>query len=104
MSLLVVDVVPEGLVFAADRNLSNTERRNVGVTAKVLRHGDVLAGYVGLATVNQQPMDEWLRSYLERHQGEAIGGLSRALAAELEHEMSDIPHEQRGTIVHVGGF
>jgi hypothetical protein len=56
MSILVVEVVARGLLFAADRNVTVTDRG--GTTsqpiqqAKVLRwpRDDVLFGYVGAAT------------------------------------------------------
>ena len=56
MSLLIADVVPEGLMFAADRNLSS-RGRHVDVREGD-QAGELLAGYVGVAELNDQPLEE----------------------------------------------
>jgi hypothetical protein len=105
VSLLVAYVVPEGLLFAADRNLS-AECRNVGVAPKVLcsEERGLLLGYVGRASVDGVPMIEWLRGFLDRHPDYSLADVAQGLAEELEAASAQIDPAKRGTIIHVGGF
>jgi hypothetical protein len=103
VTLLIANVVPQGLIFAADRNLS-VNGIKVAEETKVVKVGDVVAGYAGRARVGGIPMYEWLRDFLRRRTGAALTDLGPALAAELELAMSAVPRGHRGTIVHIGGF
>lgn len=103
MTLLIANVVPQGLIFAADRNLS-VNGIKVAEETKVVKVGDVVAGYAGRARVGGVPMCDWLRDFLRRRSGAALGALAPGLAAELELAMSAVPREHRGTILHIGGF
>lgn len=105
MSLLVVYVVPEGLLFAADRNLSRGGR-SVGVATKVKewpQHG-VLVGSVGKAHVAGVPIDDWLQEFFDRHPDRPIRELGPALAEELEDAWAGRDESERGTVIHLGGF
>ncbi len=104
MSLLVVYVVPEGLLFAADRNLSRAGRTSGETTAKVLDIDGVLVGYVGRAHVVGEAIDAWLRGFFDRHAGSPLRELGPALGEELEAAWSGRPEAERGTIIHLGGF
>lgn len=113
MSILVVEVVAEGLLFAADRNM--TETHQDGTTSqpiqqpKVLRwpRDDILLGYVGAARIAGQPMHEWLAA--ERNEFAGVASLS-----ELVPKLRDLVQQQRSSdeggepakalIMHVGGF
>lgn len=103
MSLLIANVVPEGLIFAADRNLS-ADGLKVCEESKLVKVGDVVAGYVGQARAGGTPMCDWLSDYLDRHREDSLREAGPALAEELEATFSAVPPRQRGTIVHVGGF
>lgn len=102
MTLLLANVVPQGLVFAADRNLSHpiTGVKLMEET-KVVKVGDFVAGYAGRARVAGMPMCDWLRAFLGRRTGAPLSDLGPALAGELEVAMKEVPG---GTIVHLGGF
>ncbi len=105
MTLLIANVVPQGLIFAADRNLTDSvTSMKVTEETKVVKVGDVVAGYAGRARVAGMPMCDWLRDFLRRRGAAPLADLGPALAAELELAMSTVPREQRGTIVHLGGF
>lgn len=71
---------------------------------KLVKVGDVVAGYASRARVGGVPMCDWLRDFLRRRSDAALAELGPALAAELELAMSAVPREHRGTIVHIGGF
>lgn len=76
VSILVVQLVREGLLFGADRNITTSLRRGPDVLVsgqsqrpKVLRwpNRQVLIGYVGRARVAGQPADEWLYDFIGRN-------------------------------------
>ena len=68
MSILVVEVLSEGIIFGADRNITYTDDN--GSTTQGTSRSKVfrwpterfLFGFVGAATVGGLPMDEWLDS------------------------------------------
>jgi len=68
MSILVVEVLSEGIIFGADRNITYTDVN--GSTTQGTSRSKVfkwpterfLFGFVGAATVGGLPMDEWLDS------------------------------------------
>jgi hypothetical protein len=113
MSILVVEVVSEGLIFAADRNITLEDSSgNVSrgtPQPKVLQwpRKDVLFGFVGAATLAAKPVHEWLEGV--RGEFASIGSLQ-----ELSEKLRDRIQDQRaldegtgpaqGMIVHVGGF
>ncbi len=75
MSILVVHLVPEGLLFAADRNITATATGG-GVTyigqtqrPKVLKwpNHDTIIGYVGAGAIAGVPTDQWLYAFIGRH-------------------------------------
>jgi hypothetical protein len=110
MSLLVVYLVPEGILFAADRNLSvPSGGRIVSVDAasKVLEWPDrsAILGYVGRASVEGESADEWLRQFIEEHpRTDDLCAVCDELAYALEAAMKDVPDDKRGMIVHVASF
>ena len=81
MSILLVEVVPQGLVFGADRNVTFTKQRmtesgNITIEihgqnqrSKVLRwpNRKALVGYVGAAEIGKIPTDEWLYDFIGSH-------------------------------------
>jgi hypothetical protein len=71
MSILIVEVLSEGLIFAADRNITasyldgtskQTDRR-----PKVLKWPNerAMVGFVGVARLNNQPIHEWMQKFIE---------------------------------------
>jgi hypothetical protein len=106
MSLLIANVVPEGLIFAADRNLSSNEGYVIETARKLIRWSDppLLIGYVGEARVKGEPMHDWLHGFLEQHATDDLHHLAHRLADALEAEFKGLPKSERGTILHVGAF
>jgi hypothetical protein len=112
MSILVVHLVPEGLLFAADRNIT-TWREGGGLRLigqaqrpKVLKwpNTDAIIGYVGQANISGVMTDEWLYAFIGRNLTFAsFESLADALANDLNDAMSageiDTP-----LIIHLGGF
>jgi hypothetical protein len=108
---MVVQLVGEGLLIGADRNVTTHVRAKgtvrVGQTRrpKVLKwpNRGVLVGYVGLAEIGTQATDEWLYGFIGRHLEDGLETLAHALKYELE---SAIPRlsEAQPLIIHLGGF
>lgn len=82
MSILLVEVLPQGLVFGANRNVTFTKQRAVqGESITIEIHGQnqrpkvlrwpnrkALVGYVGVAEIGGIPTDEWLYALAPKFQ------------------------------------
>ena len=121
MSILSVAVTSHGLIFAADRNVTHFSRREGDggqrVTEihgqvqrpKVLRwpHHKALIGYVGTATVDGIPTDEWLYDFVGDHVNFAdFGTLAEDLRSKIESQrrLDEGEDSPQPLIVHLGGF
>lgn len=68
MSILVVQLVPEGVLFGADRNVTTTVQQGALIASgqaqrpKVLKwpNREIVVGYVGRAKIRDLHTDEWL--------------------------------------------
>jgi hypothetical protein len=125
MSILVVQALPQGIIFGADRNITITETRvrsdpsGRSVTIervygqsqrpKVLRwpNRKALVGYVGAAQVGDISTDEWLYDYIGEH-------LEFTEFEKLAHDLTDKIQAQRAIdegnrdpealVLHLAGF
>ncbi|MEP7341527.1 MAG: hypothetical protein ABI977_27595 [Acidobacteriota bacterium] len=130
MSILVVELVPEGIVFGADRNISDTHVGPVEVLedsaqgrfieqphyhyfqssgAKILRwpKRKALIGYVGEAIIGGTPSDEWLYDFIgENINFDNFTGLAESLRRGVEDERRKDEGEEnpRALIIHLAGF
>jgi hypothetical protein len=121
MSILLVEVVPQGLVFGADRNVTFTKQRmtesgNITIEihgqnqrSKVLRwpNRKALVGYVGAAEIGGIPTDEWLYDFIGSHVDfVSFEVLSESLRSKVEEQRrideGDLKPEP--LIIHLGGF
>jgi len=121
MSILLVEVLPQGLVFGADRNVTFTKQRAVqGGSITIEIHGQnqrpkvfrwpnrkALVGYVGVAEIGGIPTDEWLYDFIGSHLDfPNFGVLSESLRVKVE-EQRRIDEGNLGPeplIIHLGGF
>jgi hypothetical protein len=89
MSTLIAYLLGDGIIFAADRNITHTtlsgtfqiERR------KILKWpgDDALVGYVGKAQVGGRMMDEWLDDFVSRHSNVSVlETVAKKLQAEIQ--------------------
>src|SRR3990172_8383507 len=113
MSILVIQVLHEGLVFGADRNI--TTRYSDGTTrqesqfSKVLRwpNSNCLFGFVGAAQMGELPMIDWLASinddFRDIHSLEAI---ARELHKKVQsqRDVDDAHKSPEPLAIHLGGF
>lgn len=121
MSILVVQVLPQGIIFGADRNITETRVtsdasgksvtivRGQSQRPKVLRwpNRKALVGYVGAATIGGIPTDEWLYEYIGDH-------LEFSDFEALAHDLTESVQKQRAIdegqrapealIIHLAGF
>jgi hypothetical protein len=96
MSILVVHVVPQGVLFTADRNVTTTigaQTVYIGQAQrlKVLKwpSGDALIGYVGQASIGNTMTDEWLLSFIGRHPTwPDFATMGNALTADLNTSLA----------------
>ena len=121
MSILVVQVLPQGIIFGADRNITETRvasdssGKSVTIVVgqsqrpKVLRWPNrrALVGYVGAARIGGIPTDEWLYDYIGDH-------LEFSSFEELAHDLTEKIQRQRAIdegqrepealVLHLAGF
>lgn len=116
MSILVVQLVPQGLFFGADRNITSQLTMHDGnveiivsgqsQSPKVLKwpNHEVILGYVGAAEFDGQATDRWLFSFIGRNLDfPSLGHLASTLTGEL-NALYDAGKLEGPSIVHLGGF
>ncbi len=113
MSILVVEVLSEGIIFCADRNITteygNGTTRQDETRPKVMKWptNKNLFGFVGVATVGTLPMDKWLMT--QKDDFEAIGsieGIAKELHRRVQEQRAKDEGDKptQGLIIHIGGF
>lgn len=121
MSILVVQLLYEGIIFGADRNVTQTSiyETEDGKTVhmvkgqsqrpKVLRwpNDKALIGYVGAATIGKMSTDNWLYNFIGRNLNfKRFDGLSNTLRNEVQSQriIDEGDEEAEGLIIHLAGF
>lgn len=113
MSILVVEVLSDGLIFGADRNITSshpdgsTSQKSKG--PKVLRWPDQdhLFGFVGVAEMGGKPIHEWLATLTEEFKTKkSLQQLSVDLNTKVQEQRSkdDKGKSPEPLIIHIGGF
>ncbi len=116
MSLLYVQLVPEGILFGADRNITAQATLSDGTIeihvsgqsqrSKVLKwpNHEVIVGYVGAAEIAGKPTDDWLYRFIGRNlEFESLEKLAGSLTDELNAHFA--AGELEGpSIVHLAAF
>jgi hypothetical protein len=112
VSIMVVQLVPEGLLFGADRNITTSLRRGNDVLAtgqslrpKVLKwpNHEIVVGYVGRATIGDEHTDEWLYDFIGRNLHSDLQQLAHDLKDRLEFDLSGTVADAP-MVLHLGGF
>lgn len=112
MSILVVQLVPEGLLFGADRNITTSLSRGNDVLAtgqslrpKVLKwpNHEIVVGYVGRATIGDEHTDEWLYDFIGRNLDTDLRQLAYELKSKLEFDLRG-QIDAAPMVLHLGGF
>ncbi len=130
MSILLVEVVPQGMIFGADRNICSEEKKVVHEDRgeerpfieqhhfhfyqtprpKVLRwpKHKALIGYVANdATMGGVPTDEWLYDFIGDHlQFSSFETLAESLRKRVEEQrrIDEGDDDPVPLIIHLGGF
>ena len=122
MSILVVQILPQGIIFGADRNVTETSTDVItgGTTTikhiygqsqrpKVLRwpNNKALVGYVGAAEIAGRPTDEWLYDFIGWNiYPNSLQELAFTLRDEVENrrKIDEGSSEAEPLIIHLGGF
>jgi len=117
MSILLVQLVPEGILFGADRNITTVVEQNAGNVVhqmvgqsqrpKVLKwpNREAIIGYVGAASISNVPTDDWFyHSFIGQNLNfQSFDSLARALQDKLNAEMASGGLSGE-LVVHLGGF
>ncbi len=111
MSILVVQLVPEGLLFGADRNVTTTVQQGTVIASgqaprpKVLKwpNRQVVVGYVGRAEVAGEHTDEWLYDFIGRNLDTDLPQLAYELKSKLEFDLRG-QIDAEPMLLHLGGF
>lgn len=109
MSILVILVVREGLLFGADRNVTTETaqgRESQAQRRKVLKwpNREIVVGYVGRQKVDRQHTDDWLRGFISRNPNTELPQLARDLKSELQTALGGRVDPDDAMVVHLGGF
>jgi hypothetical protein len=118
MSILLSAYFPEGIVFAADRNVtvydlgSGFQNVEVGAVSKVIPwpYRKAVVGYCGLAELASLRMDEWMRQFVaQTRELDDLAQLAKQMHRLIQRDFDrDYPEganvEECALIVHLGGF
>ena len=121
MSVMIVQILPQGIILAADRNITSM-RLGAGVGGsqiivvlgqsqrpKVLRwpNRKALIGYVGAARIGDIPSDEWLYDHIGNHLDISnFEQLANDLTNSVQRQRSldEGNNEPEHLIIHLAGF
>lgn len=119
MSILLIEIVPQGMIFGADRNISErtqystpdgkTVIHNYGQSqrSKIFRwpKPQILVGYVGLSEIGMKPSDEWLLDFIGNSpKWNTLKELAESLSHSVEKQLKFDGGETRLLIIMLGGF
>lgn len=115
MSVNVIQVLPYGIIFAADRNVTQIDPKTgnaIGqreATKIALVKNKFLVGYVGAATLGGRDSLEYLIDVVESHEpGKNLDEIATALRDEIQEQRKQDDHgRQEGSreqIVSLAGF
>lgn len=118
MSILLSAYFPEGIVFAADKNLTmlnlqtHEQDIEVGIGTKILSWPgqSAVVGYCGLGQLRGLFIDEWMRQFISStREFKDIELLANQLRDLIQTDFNrDYPEgtdiKDEGLIVHLGGF
>ena len=121
MSILIVQVVSQGMIFGADRNVTET---SIDLTSggkllkvvygqsqrpKVLRwpNNKALLGYAGVAEIARRFSDEWFYDFIGKNIWfNSLEELANMLNDEVEDQrrIDEGNQPAQGLMIHLGGF
>lgn len=116
MSILLSAYFPEGIVFAADKNVTllypGARDVEVGIATKVIpwARRRAVVGFCGLGELASLSVDEWMRQFAgETRDFDDIATLAKQLRDRIQHDFDNTYPEETdirklGLIVHLGGF
>lgn len=113
MSILVIEVLSEGLIFGADRNITGVygdgTTAQIDLYPKVMKwpHNNTLFGYVGAAQMGGVPMHEWLSTLDDDFQDlsnlEEMANKSHD-RVQAQRDKDDSERNPEPLAIHLGGF
>ena len=121
MSVFIIHLLPQGIIFAADRNITinsvyqDREQlisiNNYGQTqsSKVLKwpNNKAIIGAVGAATLGGIPINEWFYNFIGSNINFSnFNELAKSLKDSVESQrlIDDSGNEPQAMVIHLGGF
>jgi hypothetical protein len=118
VSVLTVLLVPQGILMAADRNITlrirsdiggGSELHEVAYLQRVKVHewadGSAIIGYMGLARIDGQATDRWLYRFIGRNFPiDSIEKVAKRLVQDLNAEVPPDHAREEPLIIHLAGF
>jgi len=121
MSILLSAYFPEGIVFAADKNVTLLYESADGVAQQDVEEGATVkvvpwacrravVGYCGLGQLACLPLAEWMRQFAAKTRDfDDLTELASQMRDAIQHDFDrdypkDVSIDQAGLIVHLGGF
>lgn len=120
MSVLSIHIVPQGIIFAADRNITiqryfGNEKQPTSIPygqtqgSKILKwpNNKAIVGAVGAASLGGKQINEWLYDFIGNNINfSSFNELSESLkdAIQKQREIDDEKDKPQGMLIHLGGF
>lgn len=113
MSILVVEVVPQGIIFGADKNITHTTLSGATFQhdpqKKVLKwpNTKTLFGFVGAAKINNLNVEEWLNTQSPDFSGiTSLEQIAQKLKSKVEAQrrIDEGSGSAQPMIIHLAGF
>ncbi len=108
MTLIVTYITQDGIIHAADSNLSD-EHSVVGIGCKVfgVPHLDAGLCVSGAFFVRGERLDYWLERFIDDSAGRndcALAGFAEHLRQRLQTEMTSAEKNDGGSLIHLAGY
>lgn len=114
MSILVVEVTSEGMIFGGDKNVTSTypdgTTKQEKQTEKVLKwpNNQALIGFVGNGSISGKSTTDWMKEFIQANLNfTSLSDTAEKLRREVETQRlkdEGANRQARGMIIHLGGF
>ena len=114
MSILVIEVTSDGIIFGGDRNVTTTHADKTTTqekqTEKVLKWSNdkALIGFVGNGRIDNKSTTEWINEFINKNLDfSSLKEVADKLCSEVQAQRKIDEGQEakaRGMIIHIGGF
>jgi hypothetical protein len=113
MSILIVEIVSEGIIVAADRNITgilpNGSTEQIDQRPKILKWNNdkAIIGFVGAMRISGMPIHEWMQGFIDEFTNfDSFEDLSRELCCRVERQrkIDEGNNPPTDLLIHIAGF